>query len=31
MSLHLVGGLMGEGAARTTAATLVYPYVMNPI
>jgi transcriptional regulator GlxA family with amidase domain len=31
MSLHLVGKLMGEEAARTTAATLVYPYVMNSI
>lgn len=27
MSLHLVGRLMGEDASRTTAATLVYPYV----
>jgi transcriptional regulator GlxA family with amidase domain len=31
MSLHLVGKLMGEDASRTTAATLVYPYVMNSI
>ncbi|MEH7438939.1 DJ-1/PfpI family protein [Neobacillus drentensis] len=31
MSLHLVGKLMGEDTARTTAATLVYPYVMNSI
>jgi transcriptional regulator GlxA family with amidase domain len=31
MSLHLVGKLLGEDAARTTAATLVYPYVMKSI
>ncbi|MEO2077287.1 MAG: DJ-1/PfpI family protein [Bacillus sp. (in: firmicutes)] len=31
MSLHLVGKLMGEDVARTTAATLVYPYVMHSI
>ncbi|WML57888.1 DJ-1/PfpI family protein [Neobacillus sp. PS2-9] len=31
MSIHLVGKLLGEEAARTTAATLVYPYFTSEL